>query len=253
MADNNAPRNNSAPKGKRMVTLTLSLPTFISSVLALLLGIIWVFILGVIIGRGQIAENDKTGLNTVVAANKAQGARGASEAPAERAGQNAPAAPSGVIAPEDLQYRDNLRSAPSQPKRSDPPKPAAKPETPKPDAPKPEPARAEQPKPAAPTAQTAPAPAAALSPAASDSGKEIFDYVYQVAAFREEGQAAKMRDALQRAGIKAGVEKESQNGSVWFKVITPFRGSPEDTRVLKEALNKSGIDKVILKSKSPVR
>lgn len=265
VAKNSSPGGKSAKK-RRTVTVTLSIPTIISFLITMSLGVIAVFILGVIVGRGH----DDSKLGSLIAAQTTPQTPGRPvEAPSQRATpverQPAPtrtepatqasggqdtAQPdnNGVIPAESLQYRDNLRTPPAQQRKPAQP------------APTPQPAQTPQPAPTAPAApatQTAqPAQTAPQAPAVQPSGaveneNTVYNYVYQVAAFRDEKQAHDLKNALTKSNISAVVERQAHNNTIWYRVLTPFQGTPASTVMLKDALSRMGINKIILKSKKP--
>ncbi len=266
-------------RSARTVTFTLTLPKLFFSILFLAGILIWVFIFGIMLGRGHKPEKVVPELARVMPTPQAKNATSLPIATASAAGrsgnQTAPASlpaatqasgalaakPAGVLPPQDLQYHDTLKGRPtaSPVPSSSPPKPAATAKqaaapvkaTAK-DA-KTTPTKSE-PKTAAvakkitekPTAKSAEQPAA-------KTVEPSFNYVYQVAAFKDSPSAEALRKKLQAAGITTRVEKDSDGGTTWYKLLTPFRGRPEDTRSLRQKLSDQGINRVILRSKVPVR
>ncbi len=254
-------------KTKRILTFRLSVPAFLAALTVLILGLTWIFILGVIIGRGQNPEEKVPGLASLVS----RPATLEQAAPAPSAAQKgAPAAPPRASAPaektapytdqpkaehpnneiirtEDLQYRDQLKGKPAATAKPAQATPPAKPKETPPPAKEAQAAKtvasSEQPK-----TPSKPEPAAPKTPP-----KEIFDYEYQVAAFKEESQAANMNGKLRASGLKTRVEKENVNNKPWFKVVVSFKGSPEDTRILRTQLAAHGINQVIMRQKTPAK
>ncbi len=264
---------------KGVYTIHVTLPSLISAGIVAIIGFGWVFVLGVIVGRGYNPE-ERLGIDRIM------------PKPAVNATQGAPA-PGGVFKAEELQFMDSLRAKPApvsgnagvavnaseivaknakkdqkaeqkpdqkaDPK-ADPKKDArkdAKPEA-KPDAKadaktgKTD-ARADAKKDdkktaAATTKDTKDAKTSEAKPADG----ERFDYVYQVAAYKAADPANALKAKLEASGVKVRVESSVENGVSWYRLNALFRGSPEDTRQLRATLAKHGIDKVILRSKSPV-
>lgn len=79
-----------------------------------------------------------------------------------------------------------------------------------------------------------------------------FNYVYQVASFKEAAQAQSLVDRLAGEGVKGSISEGEAGGSTWYRVLAEFQGTETDTRDLKAILGKFGITQVILRSKTPV-
>lgn len=142
----------------------------------------------------------------------------------------------------------------------------ARPEAAKPDAARPAGATAQKAVPATPAAT--PAPAAPMKaeksvqqvaqapqnpkPALADAPGQRFAYVYQVAAVDTPAGAQALVAKIKSTGLFATVEPTSVNGKTWHRVLVQFRGTPEETRDMKERLSKVGLDRAIMKSKNPL-
>lgn len=263
---------------KGVYTINVTLPSLISAGIVAIIGFGWVFVLGVIVGRGYNPE-ERLGIDRIM------------PKPAVNASQPTPM-PGGVIKPEELQFMDSLRAKPApvsgnagvavnaseivakngkkdqkpDPKadtRSDPKKDAktaakadAKADSKasqkaeaKPDAKKDD-------KKAAATTAAAPKDVKDSKDAKAAESKpadgERFDYVYQVAAYKAADPANALKAKLEASGIKVRLDSSVDNGVSWYRLNALFRGTPEDTRQLRAALAKHGIDKVILRSKTPI-
>lgn len=259
---------------KGVYTIHVTLPSLISAGIVAIIGFGWVFVLGVIVGRGYNPE-ERLGIERIM------------PKPAVNASQPTPM-PGGVIKPEDLQFMDSLRAKPApvsgnagvsvnateimlkNGKKDQKPDPKTDAKTDakkdaradartgakKPDAKtdsksdakatqKPDPKKDDQ-KAAAPASRDA--KAAEAPPADGDR----FDYVYQVAAYKAADPANALKARLEASGIKVRLDTSVENGVSWYRLNALFRGTPEDTRQLRAALSKHGIDKVILRSKTPV-
>ena len=266
----------------RTVTVTLSLPTVVSGLIMLCAGFVGVFSLGILLGRGhnieanipqlerimpQAAHTEQPKLvvpgegapagqgNAQTAVHGPETAHGsgqnAGQSPPPAAGQKgdaqtATAARAGnaqgagtppppdvrnqTMDQGDLAYRDSLKP---QTRTS-----AQKPGTPKRDTNK---SKGEV---AAQTKQP---------PADSAAKTGAFNYVYQVAAYKDAGMSDKLASKLKTAGIKARTEKSLENGTTWYRTVVDFRGKPDDTDGLRAKLKAQGFTRLILKSKVPVR
>ncbi len=269
--DGGKPGGGPLPKNRpanRIYTFSFTLPKLLFGVLFSVLALTWVFIFGIMLGRGHKPEEQVPKL-----------ARMMPSALSSRNATLAPPPPAEVLKLEELKYQDTLKGrtvASAPPKPVEQPKPKVV-EPPKPKKPEPKPAA--KPEPAKPTASSAkeqpPKPAAKETPQAKTAAKETpkaqpgapkpdpkaadkakaesttgrFDYVYQVAAFKDAPPAEAMRAKLQGAGIKARVEKSQEGAVTWYRIMVPFRGKPEDTRSLRASLAQQGIPRVILHSK----
>ena len=281
-------------RGSRMVTFSFSVPKLVFSLLFMAAILVWVFIFGIMLGRGHKPEKVVPELARVMPVPQAQNATSPVQTTADAAkqsgnqplrasagaatGQNGtrPAAaatpqPSGVLTPQELMYHDTLKGRPtaSPLPATAPPKPAqaktaAKTQAAKADAKKQTTkaeAKVQSPKPEAKTQAAKPAPvptktaaAPPVTPPASPAKKTtdpVFNYVYQVAAFKDMPSAEAMRKKLQAAGVTTRIEKDNAQGTAWYKLLASFKGRPEDTRSLRQKLTDQGIPRGILRSKTP--
>lgn len=212
-------RNNGEKEGRFGVTLS---GRGLAAVIVLfVICLVWTFVLGVLVGRGYKPEEAVPKLAELM----------------PEAHQNATApAPgdSGVLKPEELEFFDELQKkteataektvqskAPSSPEP--PPAETAKQESPQQPAPKAE---------------------------SGDSG--VFMYLYQTAAFRKPDQARNFRAKIEALGYSAAIETVTYGGNTWHRVLVNFKGTPEDTRKLKQDLGKIGVEKPLLRGKKPL-
>ena len=82
---------------------------------------------------------------------------------------------------------------------------------------------------------------------------ERFDYQFQVAAYKAKAQADAFTAKLKAGGFSAKTEKTTENGSIWYKNIVSFRGTPDDVDSLRAKLKAHKINTLIRKSKVPVK
>ncbi|MUM77190.1 SPOR domain-containing protein [Pseudodesulfovibrio sp. F-1] len=216
---------------------SLTLPGMISAVGAGALALTFFFVMGILIGRGYRPEADVPRLGQIM--------------PRTEHGQLAEEQPlPTVLQAEELEYPDRLRVSPDKIMDILPPEPtpAAAP------APRPQPQAAVQPQAPAPQAAATPAAPqaqAALQPAAQAApGDPVFDYVYQVASFRQRDMAQTLADKLGTAGLKAGVESGDVNGATWHRVQVFHHGTAASTETMRAALAKFGVDKPLLRKKT---
>lgn len=240
------PQSEKKPSQPRRVTFSLTIPQFLSSLLAIAVGCVWIFLLGVILGRGFIPETHIPELERMMPqGHPGQAARviagDAGPQTPEAAPETKPVPPQ-VIPPEDLAYRDSLKQKPPARSAPQPPKPSP----------------AKQAKPA--SGQTAPVKTEAQAKTEARSQKQpdkpeaqIFNYVYQVAAYKEAGQSDALAAKLKRSGINARTEKEVSGGVTWYKTLINFKGTPDDTGKLREQLKAHKMERLLLRSKTPAR
>ncbi|WP_461211347.1 SPOR domain-containing protein [Desulfocurvus sp. DL9XJH121] len=178
--------------------------------------LVWVFILGVLVGRGYKPEQAVPQLAEIM----------------PRPGENASAAPAkdGVLKPEELEFFDTVKQKPAVPAK------ASKPET--------KPAKAEAP--------AAAQPAQAAATAQADDG-QVFRYVYQAAALKSPDMAREFVTRLKKLGLSVSIEEAKAGDAVWHRVMVHHTGTPESTRELKAKLKTVGVDKPLMKSKTPAK
>ena len=278
----------SPARSGRRITLSLTPPALIGGMLGLCAGFVLVFSLGVLLGRGHNLEERIPRLEQllpekaapqppVVIAEGENRDQQSTAANGRNATREEPPMPSGIIGQGDLEYRDNLkqptqpqRPAPPPPTRTTPEKPAAKPEQVKPQTQKPAAQAAGQTPPRA--ADRTPASGSPglqplgpnMTPVASgpertapvnaaQSDGQRFQYVYQAAAYKDEPSCSAFAAKLKKAGFQARVQKSDSDGTVWYRTMVDFTGTPDATDVLRENLKKHGVPRVLLKSKTPVK
>lgn len=267
----------------RTVTITLSLPTVVSGLIMLCAGFVGVFSLGILLGRGHNIEaripqlerimpqavhpeqpkivgqgesrpagasgepaGRGTGPETAQAGTQPAAGRSGNPqdntaaARAAAGPQNPPPDPRNqVMAQGDLAYRDSLKQH-------------AKPVTSKPGSSKQQPPKGKPDKAAKEKADAS--PQSKQPPADSAADKQgVFNYVYQVAAYKDADMSDKLAAKLKAAGIKARTEKTQEGGGVWYRTVVDFRGSPDDTDGLRTKLKTQGLTRLILRTKVPAR
>ena len=221
-------------KESRRFSISLS-PAGLAGLIGLLLvGLVWVFIVGVLVGRGYKPEQAVPELARIM-----PGAEGGANATAQG---DAPG--KGVLRAEDLQFYDDLSKKPSAAKTAPAPQTAAKTAP----APKASPVPT-----ATPTSKPAPAATPAPRPAADDAGADgertVYDYRYQVASVRDEASARAFQTRLSGLGLDSSLERAEVGGQTWLRVLVHFTGRPVQTRDLKAKLATLGVDKPIMRDK----
>ena len=79
-----------------------------------------------------------------------------------------------------------------------------------------------------------------------------YNYVYQVAAFKDGAQAEALRGKLAAKGLEAAVAKGSVKGQVWHRVQVLFTGTPSQTDPLRDTVQQVTGQKPIRLSKKAV-
>lgn len=223
----------------KTITFTLSVPKVFFGALFALFVLVWVFIFGIMLGRGHNPEEVVPELAKVM--------------PTPAASQPSPAPADEVLQSRDLKYHDSLKGKnAAQPPRAvspvvtpkQPAQPAAQPGNQQKPATAPKPV--EQPKPAPQTPQPKP-----QTVSAPDQDQTVYNYVYQVAAVNDKKQAQTLQQKLLNSGIAAKVTETQANNKTWFRILVNFKGRPEDTRKLREKLAAHKITDIILRGKAP--
>jgi cell division protein FtsN len=237
--------------GPRRYTFEISLSGLIALSVAGLLGLVWVFILGVLLGRGYHPESAVPEIAQIM------------PAPEEKKAEPKPQA----LKAEDLSYMDELTKKPGETPGAPAAKPAeppavkttevvpAKPATPAEAAPAPSPEPAKPAETAAPATPAAPPAQTAAKPAPpAATGKVLF--TYQASAFRKEAQAKELKSKIDGLGIDARIETGLVSGETWYRVLVSDRGGENDMEPLraslKERLQSAGVKELIYRTKKPI-
>lgn len=243
-------------EGKGGYTIRVTFSSLISAGIVTLIGLGWVFMLGVIVGRGYHPEQKMPELARILPAQPHL-----APPPPAQAQRN------DVIKAEELKFMNSLKgrptgnnttaavaqAKPAEQKAADAKKPSAQEQAEakaKDRSRKAQEQKAEEARKAE-AAKKAKAEEAKAKAAREAAEKETFDYVYQVAAFKDEAPAKTMRTKLESAGLRTRIESQKDKSVTWYRLLVNFKGSPEDTRALRATLQKQGIDKIIMRSKVP--
>ena len=213
------------PLRDKKITFTLGLPRTIFGALFLVFILIWVFIFGIILGRGHNPEDVVPELAKVMPSPSVPAD------PADNEGMN------DVLKPQDLKYHDTL-------KKNEP--------TPAP-TPTPQPQQPLIPAPGSPPQKTAPTPKPQEVKPATAATQATYNYIYQVAAFNNMASAQNMQKKLQKSGFSTRIEQGETRGTTWYRVLVLFKGKQEETRGLKTKLTPYGISTIILRGKTSVK
>ena len=209
----------------RMYTFNCSFGGLAAMATAVTLALSLFFVLGVLVGRGHRPESAIPQIERIM--------------PTEKAPSPGPSPE--ILKAEDLQYSEQLAQKGSEAtlaKSID----AEKPKAPE----KAAEAKKDEKAPVKPDAK------AATKPEAKPEDNTRYDYAYQVASFPDENQAKAFLKQVKAKGLKASIENGAANNKPWFRVVVFFRGTPEETRGLKEKLAALGAAKPLMRSKAPL-
>ena len=216
------------PLNKRAYTLHLTFSVLLTAAIVALLGVSWVFVLGVMVGRGY---NPEAKFNEFTERMLHSRQTPAVQEP-----------PQAILKPEDLNFSSALRDRPlyNSSAAAAPPAQAARQTN----------ATASISAAGNSVPQTA-QPPTQLVPQGAQPAR--FDFVYQVATFREMEQADKLRERLEGESVRTAMEKSpARDGKNLYKILALRRGSEEDNRQLLAVLERLKLGLPLLRTKKPV-
>ena len=210
---------------KRSYTLTLTFSRLLTAAIVALIGVSWVFMLGVMVGRGHDPDVKLREITGRVLRNR--------QTPAVQE------PPQAILRPEELDFGPSLRDRPLHNSTAVQ-----------------MPSRQANGTAASSVAGNATFVQAAQPPAPSapqGAQSTRFDVVYQVAAFRDAGQADKLRERLEGEGVRTALDKSpAKDGGSVYKVLAVRRGTEEDDKQLLAVLDRLKLGPPVLRSKKPV-
>lgn len=210
-------------------TVSFSLAGLISLTVLTLVALSWIFILGVLVGRGYKPETAVPELERIM----------------PRAEEPSPQK-ADVLKAEELDFYSELSKKPGDQKKEAEAKQVVKQPVTRPEPVKP------QPKPAAVTPKAPERPRVVVREGTNSTTERVYQYSYQVASLKDIGSARKFQDKLASLGLSSRLEKAQAKGTTWHRVIVSFRGTPTDTNDLMNKLGTLGIHKPLLKAKRPL-
>ncbi|MCF8107764.1 MAG: SPOR domain-containing protein [Desulfohalobiaceae bacterium] len=213
MANSKKKRSASKKKQEKKVQFSLSWGGLVSFGFFGALALIWVFILGVIVGRGYQPE---TLLNSVK--RFIPGISAPEEAPRETGRQEETLQAEDLNFIEDLkkkvqnQLQDSGLSSPQEPEKTK--------------------------------------KSAAGTSSGDRQQTPEYHCVYQVAAFKRAKPANQVASDLQTAGLQTSVHEIEKSGQSWFRVYVRFTGSTRAVQDFEQKLNQLGLGSAFLRSKA---
>jgi len=238
---------------EKRLTISLSPAALTGGIICLCAGFVLVFSLGVLLGRGHNLEERIPKLERILPERATPtpphiiaedtplaipeqhtGAAASTEPGAEPGTPGLPGSgdnqQTGVIYQGDLAFRDNLRTPSSQARQTSVTGLANQ----------------QPPAPPSPPAQTT----VGQTP---PGDTQVYQYVYQVAAYTNEAPCIAFVDRLNKAGFKARMEKSESGGAIWYRAMLDFTGRPDETEALREAMKTYGIQRLLMRSKIPAQ
>ncbi|MEA4857363.1 SPOR domain-containing protein [Solidesulfovibrio sp.] len=242
--------------GPRKFSFEISLSGVISVGIVVVLGMCWVFILGILVGRGYKPEAAVPQIAQMMPTTEIKQPEGTTNS-----------APPTVLKPEELQFMEGLhegkdgevvadstQKSPADGRKAGDPKAAPMGAAPAAMAipPQPKPAAgAIPPAPPKPAVVPAAPSRASVEPKAPFEKKEAGKYVatYQVAAFPSKEQAETMVKNLSRKGLAASIQEGTSNNRAVFRVKVQLKGSEAE---IAQGLKRTGEKGPILLGKKPL-
>lgn len=213
------------PNTTRVITVRLRIPALVIMTLILIGGLVWAFILGIMVGRGQITDELAALMPPPQSAPQNEADKAADEV--EK-----------LIKAEDLKYQDSLRQNP-------PPAPARPLADPAAQA-------AAARRDSAPEAQTQ-VQTQAQAANRAEAGSAGYRYSYQVASYNKEEQARELAARLSAKGVKGEVEVKTVDGTARFRVLISFEGNEDSVKSVQNMLKKDfNINGILPRGKTPL-
>lgn len=212
-------------KKDKKFSFQLGLSGFLSLAILVVIGMAWSFILGVVVGRGYQPETMAREMAQKILPEDFPLLTEKNEE---------------VLKGEELEFFDKLKQGPSS-------VPVAQAAAPKPaEPPKPQTAQPKPPEPA----QT-PQPTPPSAPATTDKD-EVFVFNYQVAALASMEQAQTFLKKIDPKKFTTSVVTATHEGKTWYRVYVHHQGSVDSALALREELKESGINNILLRSRTPL-
>lgn len=252
--------------GKKIFTFSLRLPELIGLTVIILVGFIWVFIFGLLVGRGyqpeealpelkhimpsqqQVVEVTTVPVEQNIGANSTEQSSKTSTPRVQSTAQVTPDAKQKgtVIEPEQLNFFEQLKAkeASNSPKTAQQPQKAQVVVKHKAEAPK-------AVKKVQPITQPVVTPTKTVAQKQEKLQKSAatFEYIYQVAASTNKEAATKLRSKISAKGFTTSLATAVIDTKKWYRVNVHFVGSPDDLSSFKSRLAVAGYSKPLLRKK----
>ncbi len=212
--------------GWRGLTVTFSPGGVVASVIGFVVVLVWVFFVGIFVGRGGDPEKGIPGASMLLSG-------AVEEEPRDE-----------ILKPEELTFLSDLKQ------KANGKRPAGAPPATTPSAPE-----ASQATPAATGNAQAPTPPSPHPepPVPAPDAMPVYNYVFRVASYRSSEPAELLRERLEEAGLRTRLVRERQSGKrAWYRVQVLLRGTEERAEAAKNNLVQTGINDAMLISRKPV-
>lgn len=249
--------------GKKVFTFSLRLPELLGLTVIILVGFIWVFIFGLLVGRGYQPEEALPELkhimpdsNAVATAEPIKKIKPASapitpkvknepKATLEHTTQQPAKPKEAVLKPEQLNFFEQLKAKEAAeqviPTKTTQTTVAKKPSH--------KTVSKAAPKTTSVVAKAKPNSATPKATTSLDKEAATFEYIYQVAASTDKSAAVKLRDSLSSKGFTTTLATAVIKKTTWYRINVHFVGSGKATSAFKQRLASAGHKRPILKKK----
>lgn len=211
-------------KTAKRFTIRLSLAGLLSTVAVAVLSFLWVFIMGVLVGRGYQPEEAVSQLTSLLPSTQSKLPDTLPEA----------------LRPEELEFDKNL-SQQAGISRQNSTRPPSSPVTGTPD-----PTKTQQMLSSAPSSRTA------LSATEQIPQGPVHTYIYQCASFRDNAIARAFQIELDNHNLQSSLEEIETETGLWYRILVTFTGTAQETEKVKQILAELGIQNPLLKKKTPL-
>lgn len=230
--------------------LPMTLPSVLVVLFLALVAVSSAYLVGIMFGRSQWEEispfvaGKEAALQEEAAADDEKGAvADGGDASGETGQDGAPAG--GILAAEDLRFARVLRAAPGE--NVEPVSPPLTPAQPAvPPRPGTEAGSATPAIPPMPPGMQAAVPEGQTAPPATPA--TMFDYVFQVGAFRDAGAVDDLRQRLEGRGLRTRMEKSGR----YYVVLVMLRGNAERAAEIPRIMHELRLGDPIQRSRKPV-
>lgn len=224
--NNGTRKNDSKESGKepKRYTVSFSLAGVISLCVLTLVALSWIFILGVLVGRGYKPEKAVPELERIM------------PQPQEQAQPEPPK----VLKPEELEFYSDLSG--KQPEKEQAPEKKQAVRTAPKKAPAPAPKRLEEPRRPEKVKVT-------VKVRERTPGVQSYRFTYQVASLKNHEAAQRVQKKLSGLGLSSSIQTAKTSKGTWHRVLVTMNGTDQDAAALRKKLGSVGISKPFLKSR----
>jgi len=232
-------KKKSAPGQEKTYTFTFAVPELLGLCAGSVVALCAFFVLGILLGRGYQPEKDVPELAMMMPSQSVNGSG---------------VVKGGLLKPEELDYRDQLKRKPDSAARIDPVKKQVQVVEKKAEPAKQAQRAVAKDEPEAKQIQKTPEPEPAVEiDNPEDVSAPVYNYIYQAASFGSDAKAQEFNSKLRKDGLDAYVQPGKGGTRTWYRVFVRHSGTAESTVDMKKVLIRYGIKKPLLKSKEVVQ